>query len=113
MGHVQQAMTLAKQLRTSADISFLTKSEESIASMLRESGFKATRLESDAAILDNLATMDPQVIVFDKIDVDENLAKRIKTSLSGALVIFTNLTDANKYADVAVTADIGSRFDNV
>ena len=29
------------------------------------------------------------------------------------LIIFTNLTVANRYADIAVTADIGSNFANV
>jgi spore coat polysaccharide biosynthesis predicted glycosyltransferase SpsG len=57
--------------------------------------------------------VDPDVIVFDKIDVDEQLARDIKNKSSARLVIFTNLTDANRYADVAITADIGSQFKNV
>ena len=113
MGHVQQAVTVAKELRGKADICFLTKSGETIVTAIRESGFDTTRLPGDAEILAHLKDLDPDIIVFDKIDVNEELARDIKTTLRAGLVIFTNLTGANKYADVAVTADIGSRFENV
>lgn len=120
MGHVQQSTTLARELRTKADVRFLTKSDDTVLTTIRESGFEATRLRSDAEILQHLTTLNPDVIVFDKIDVEEKLARDIKRTLKARLVIFTNLTGANKYADVAVlqravdlTADIGNRFKNV
>lgn len=113
MGHVQQSTTVARELRTAADVSFLTKSSETTAAAIRESGFDATRLQNDTEILQHLCAMNPDVIVFDKIDVDEQLARSIKQQLNAGLVIFTNLTRANLHADVAVTADIGSRFRNV
>src|SRR5205823_6546876 len=100
-------------LRHKAGIRFLTKSDETVASMIRDSGFPVTRADTDATILANLQADTPDVIVFDKIDVDEGLARDIRGTLDSRLVIFTNLTDANKYADVAVTADIGSQFQNV
>lgn len=120
MGHVQQSTTLARELLAKADVCFLTKSDDTVLTTIRESGFEATRLRSDAEILHHLTTLNPDVIVFDKIDVEEKLARDIKGTLKAGLVIFTNLTGANKYADVAVlqraadlTADIGSRFKNV
>jgi spore coat polysaccharide biosynthesis predicted glycosyltransferase SpsG len=113
MGHVQQATTLAGELRANADVTFLTKSDDIVLSAIRESGFEATRLRSDDEIFRHLMTLDPDIIVFDKIDVEEWLARDIKRTLKASLVIFTNLTTANRHADIAVTADIGSRFKNV
>lgn len=120
MGHVQQSTTLARELRAKAHVCFLTKSDDIVLTTIRESGFEATGLRSDAEILQHLTTLNPDIIVFDKIDVEEKLARDIKNALKARLVIFTNLTGANKYADVAVlqravdlTADIGSRFENV
>jgi spore coat polysaccharide biosynthesis predicted glycosyltransferase SpsG len=110
---VQQSMTLAKALRSRADISFLTKSSETVLMMIRDAGFPAVGLGNDEEIMDHLVTSNPDVVVFDKIDVEERLAMEIKRQLKSRLIIFTNLTDANKHADVAVTADIGSQFQNV
>ena len=106
-------MTLAKELRSRADISFLTKSSETVLMMIRDAGFPALALGNDEEIMDHLITSNPDVVVFDKIDVEERLAVEIKRHLKSRLIIFTNLTDANKHADVAVTADIGSQFQNV
>jgi spore coat polysaccharide biosynthesis predicted glycosyltransferase SpsG len=113
MGHVEQSTTVARELRAKADVCFLTKSDDTVLTTIRGSGFEATRLRSDAEILHHLTTLDPDIIVFDKIDVEEKLASDIKRMLKASLVIFTNLTEANKHADIAVTADIGSRFKNV
>jgi spore coat polysaccharide biosynthesis predicted glycosyltransferase SpsG len=110
---VQQSVTLAKALQSRADISFLTKSSETVLMMIKDAGFPAVALGSDEEILDHLITSNPEVVVFDKIDVEERLAMQIKRHLKSRLIIFTNLTDANKHADVAVTADIGSQFQNV
>ena len=113
MGHVMQSTTLARELRGSADICFLTKSDETVMTMIRESGFDVARAKSDSDILRRLAAMEPDLIIVDKIDFDEALARDIKSRLTARLIIFTNLTSANMYADVAVTADIGSGFENI
>ncbi len=113
LGHVQQSITFARELVPNADICFLTKSDETVITKISENGFATTWHKDDADILRHLWVMNPDVIIFDKLDVAEELARDIKQTLSARLVIFTNLTGANKYADVAVTADIGSRFENV
>jgi spore coat polysaccharide biosynthesis predicted glycosyltransferase SpsG len=113
MGHVQQSTTLARELRSSADICFLTKSGETVVAMIRESGFDVVCAKSDSEILRRLAAMEPDLVIVDKIDFDEALARDIKRKLKARLIIFTNLTSANRYADVAVTADIGSGFKNI
>ena len=113
MGHVQQSTTLARELRAKADVTFLTKSDAIVLTAIQESGFEATGFRNDAEILDHLTTLDPDIIIFDKIDVEEKLAKDIRRTLKASLVIFTNLTKANKYADIAVIAGIGSELKNV
>ncbi len=113
LGHVQQSITFARELVAHAHICFLTKSDATIVTKIRESGFDTTRHLDDADIPLHLKAKNPDVIIFDKLDVAEALARNIKRTLSAQLVIFTNLTNANRYADVAITADIGSRFENV
>lgn len=113
LGHVQQSITFAQELGSDADICFLTKSDQTVIDKIRENGFDTTRHENDADILSQLKAKKPDIVIFDKLDVAEALARDIKQTLSIRLVIFTNLTGANKYADIAVTADIGSRFENV
>jgi spore coat polysaccharide biosynthesis predicted glycosyltransferase SpsG len=113
MGHVQQSTTFAKLLRDKAAIVFLTKSDDTIAAIIRESGFEVNQLRDDSAILQALQSLGPDIVIFDKLDVDPRLARDVRETLDAGLVIFTNLTDANRYADVAVTADIGSRFENI
>ena len=113
MGHVQQSTTIAKELRGSADISFLTKSDDTVMAKIREAGFDVARAKSDSEILGHLAGLNPDIVIVDKIDFDEELARDIKRTLKARLIVFTNLTSANRYADVAVTADIGSGFKNI
>lgn len=113
LGHVQQSVTFARELASEADICFLTKSDQTVVAKIRENGFDTTCHENDLDILRHLEAINPDIIIFDKLDVAEDLARDIKSTLNARLVIFTNLTNANKYADIAVTADIGSRFENV
>lgn len=120
MGHVQQSTTLAKELLRKADIYFLTKSDDLVIRAIVDAGFEVTALQNDQQILECLMTKNPDVVIFDKIDVDENLAKNIRTYLKVRLVIFTNLTPANRYAHIAVlpraadlTTDAVSRFKNI
>jgi spore coat polysaccharide biosynthesis predicted glycosyltransferase SpsG len=113
LGHVQQSVTFAQSLAHDASICFLTKSDETVVAKIVESGFEVTPHKSDEEIFQHLKAMAPQIIIFDKLDVSEELARDISQTLSARLVIFTNLTAANRYADIAVTADIGSCFENV
>jgi UDP-2,4-diacetamido-2,4,6-trideoxy-beta-L-altropyranose hydrolase len=113
MGHVQQSTTLARELRDKAEICFLTKSDEIVVNQIKDAGFDAFRLNNDNGIAGLLQEIKPNIVIFDKIDVDEDFARQLKDSLKAKLVIFTNLTSGNKYADIAVTADIGSQFRNI
>ena len=113
MGHVQQSTTLAKLLCDKAEVFFLTKSDQRVLDAIRGHGFDGTQFDGDLEILAHLALADPDVIIFDKIDVSEQFAIEIRRTLRAGLVIFTNLTKANLRAHIAVIADIGSCFKNI
>jgi UDP-2,4-diacetamido-2,4,6-trideoxy-beta-L-altropyranose hydrolase len=120
MGHVQQSITLARELQGKASIFFITKSNEIVLTVIRESGFAVVNLQNDIHVYDYLVNSNPNIIIFDKIDVDEELAKKIRTETSSRLIIFTNLTNANQYAHIAVLpraedlcVDPVSRFKNL
>ena len=117
MGHVYQAVTLAGILsdktNTKAEIIFITKSDDKIIKILRRTGFPVFKYSDNDSILIMLIQEKPDRIIFDKLDVSSNLAKRIKNELEIKLIIFTNLTKANTYADVTILADIGSNFKNI
>ena len=113
MGHVYQAMSLAALLSEYGNVTFLTKSDNRVVGKLLSKGFHVIKEINDKGILDCVYEIKPEIVIIDKIDVSEWLAQKIKKLTNTKLVIFTNLTEANKYADIVVTADIGSSFKNI
>lgn len=113
LGHVYQSIAFAKLLKEMADIRFLTKSDITVVNKIKAEGFITYKLASDLEILNYLEKSPPNIVIFDKIDVSSQLAKEIKKSGALKLVIFTNLTDANRYADVAITADVSRHYKNI
>lgn len=117
MGHVCQSIALAGELEgkigDEAEIYFITKSESIVTDELSRTGHEVFLLPDDKSIFEFLRNKSPDRIIFDKLDVSTDLARRIKETLGGKLVIFTNLTRANQYADITVLADIGSNFKNL
>lgn len=117
LGHIYQTITLANlllsEVNDNINISFLTKSDEIIIEMLQSTGCRVNRFDDDDAIFKALLTENPDRVIFDKLDVSPPLARKISEELSCKLLIFTNLTEANKYADVTLLADIGSNFKNI
>lgn len=117
LGHIYQSKTLAKYLlereEHHPEITFLTKSNEEVATLIRDDGFNVKRLNNDDEIFNFLQMTHPKVVIFDKIDVSPSLAQRIKSELHLKLVIFTNLTTANEIADISVMGTMGSNFKNL
>ncbi|MEN6349896.1 MAG: glycosyltransferase [Syntrophomonas sp.] len=113
LGHVYQTITFAKLLKHKGEICFLTKSGETVVNKIRDAGFITHKLASDYEILDYLHKNLPNVVIIDNVDVSVELARDIKKDGNIRLVIFTNLTSANRFADVAVTADISCHFNNI
>ncbi|KYG77045.1 spore coat polysaccharide biosynthesis predicted glycosyltransferase SpsG [Roseivirga ehrenbergii] len=116
MGHVYQSTTLARTIMNeveNAEIFFLTKSSSSVTDLICQNGFEAKAFTTDNLIFNWLEDAKPDRIIFDKLDVSPELAQRIQSELNVKLIIFTNLTSANDYADITVLADIGSHFENI
>lgn len=117
MGHVYQTITLSRYLRDalggSPDLQILTTSAPSVAQLLASSGCPVHQCDDDAAIADRLREMRPDRVVIDKLDVSPALAKTISQTFRTKLIILTNLSDANRYADVTVMAGMGSDFKNI
>jgi spore coat polysaccharide biosynthesis predicted glycosyltransferase SpsG len=117
LGHIYQSLSLAAALqqRCGAELvlRFLTKSGDNVRSLIRNAGFDEAYCASDAEILATLQNDPPRCVIFDKLDVAPELAQAIKQTVPASLAIFTNLTAANDYADLAVLADMGSDFKNV
>lgn len=117
MGHVYQSMTLAdllsEKINTTDEIYFLTKSDKDIIDLLKKTGYPVYQYPNDDLILEALKNKAPDRIIFDKLDVSPILASRIKEKLQGKLIIFTNLTEANKFADMTVLARIGTNYKNI
>lgn len=117
MGHVYQSVTLAGELSKKMDsqskIFFITKSDHIVVGRLSETGFEVFQYPDDNMILNALVNQAPDRIIFDKLDVSPLLARQIKESIGCKLIIFTNLTMANQYADMTVLAGMGSNFKNV
>jgi spore coat polysaccharide biosynthesis predicted glycosyltransferase SpsG len=117
MGHVYQSITLADELSKKIEyqlkVLFITKSEQIVIDQISKAGFDVYQYPDDDGILNFLVSEDPDRIIFDKLDVSPLLARQIKEKIGCKLIIFTNLTPANQYADMTVLADMGSNFKNV
>ena len=117
MGHIYQSITLAgalsKKIHNRANIFFITKSDRRVITRISESGYNVYHYPDDNSILNALKNEKPDRIIFDKLNVAPVLASRIKETIDAKLIIFTNLTTANQYADVTILADIGSNFRNI
>ncbi len=112
MGHIVRGITLAQELQAKAGIFFVTKSDDVVVSQIKDAGFNVHRLNGDGEKLVLLWEEKPDVVIFDRLDVPESLAKGLKDSLDTRLVIFDNLSEANKYADIVVNAVMGSDYEN-
>jgi len=112
MGHIIRSITLAEELKDRAEICFLTKSDQIVVSQIRNAGFGIFKLENDDQILNRLKDINPNVVIIDKLNIEEDFARELKNSLNTKLVIFGNLSTANKHADVVVNAVIGTKLNN-
>lgn len=112
MGHVYRSLALAEELRDKGEICFLTSSGHEIMGKISENGFKAINLKSDVDILAHLVELEPKIIIIDKLEVQEGFIKKLRELVDAKLVIFGNLSGANKYADIVVNAHVGSDFRN-
>ena len=108
MGHVIRGLTLAEELKKKADVFFVTNDDDIVASQIKEVGFNVHQLNNNDDKLDLLQGIKPDVVVIDRLDVPEKLAKGLKDGFNTRLVIFDNISEANRYADIVVNFVMGS-----
>jgi spore coat polysaccharide biosynthesis predicted glycosyltransferase SpsG len=116
MGHVYQVITLVRYLLKSnpkLDINIYTKSDQAVVKLLKTTDCKVVNCVSDSDLFGCLEERKSNSIIFDKLDVSPLLAKKIKGNINSRLFIFTNLTNANDYADVTLMAGISDDFKNL
>ena len=92
---------------------FLTKSDDKVASLFAAAQKRVLRCEDDTAVYAALRDTKPDRIIIDHLDVDPVLARKISLELGTKLIILTNLSEANRYADVTVMAGMGSELKNI
>jgi UDP-2,4-diacetamido-2,4,6-trideoxy-beta-L-altropyranose hydrolase len=113
MGHISRTLTLAGELYTRPEILFITSANDDIATgLITESGFGVINIASDDELKHSLAKLNPCVIIFDKLEVNENLVKELREKTESKLVLFENNSAANNYADIVVNAVVNSYFKN-
>jgi spore coat polysaccharide biosynthesis predicted glycosyltransferase SpsG len=111
MGHVYRTMALARFVRDGARALFLTASEHAVRLTIAENGFDV--VHADRPYEDVLPFLSrPDVVVIDKLVVDETLAAKVKELTGARLAIFGNVSHANEHADVVVNAIVGTDFQN-
>jgi spore coat polysaccharide biosynthesis predicted glycosyltransferase SpsG len=117
MGHVYQVVTLVNDMLSSnydfLEINIITKSGGPVLSFLEGAGCEVISFCNDNEIYEYLYGVKPDSVVIDNLDVSVKFSKKIKQNIGSKLLIFTNLSKANKYADVTLLADIGSDFKNL
>jgi len=112
MGHITRTTTLAEEFRDKAEIYFLTKSDDIIVRQIKNSNFDTLKADNDSQILNLFQEIKSDIVIIDKLEVEESFAKKLKGSIKTRLVIFDNTSAANKYADIVVNAVMGSNYRN-
>lgn len=112
MGHIVRGITLAEELKTGASVFFVTKSDGVVFSHANNAGYNIHKVDTDEEKVVLLRDKKPDVVIIDRLEVPEKLAAELKGSPNMKLVIFDNLSDANKHADVVVNCVMGSGYEN-
>ncbi len=112
IGHIMRSITLAEEIADRAEICFLTKSDEIAVNQIKNTGFNTFQLKNDSEAVDILQEINPETVIIDRLNVEEDFAQKIKGGLNAKLVIFGNTSTANRYADIVVNGVIGTKLRN-
>lgn len=112
LGHIYRTLSLANQLKKYANIKFLTTSGAIEINKIRENNFEFFRGENITEIKNQLDLNKPQIVIIDKLEVEESFCRDIKQSFNPRVVIFGNTSSANKFADIVINAAIGTNYRN-
>ncbi|MFA6409829.1 MAG: UDP-2,4-diacetamido-2,4,6-trideoxy-beta-L-altropyranose hydrolase [Gammaproteobacteria bacterium] len=112
MGHVYRTISLANRLSLHAIVQFITQSDEVVVNKIKGNNFSIRKVDDLKEMKDFLCEYRPDVVVIDKLYVDEEFAEFIKVNLFAKLVIFGNVSAANHHADLVINAVIGTDYKN-
>ncbi len=107
MGHISRCLTIAEEMRDRAEIIFFSNRDDIVINYIRNHGFFMRRYSDCHNIITDLKLIRPDVVIIDKLDVEEDFARTLKEGLKVKLVIFGNLTAAKKYANIMVNPIMG------
>ncbi len=107
MGHVSRCLTIAEEMRDRAEIIFFSNRDDIVVNYIKNRSFFTQRYSDNSEIITHLKLIHPETVIIDKLDVEEDFARALKKDLNPKLVIFSNLTVANKFADIVVNAVMG------
>lgn len=105
MGHIYRMLTLAEELRKDFDITFLVKGDEVVMNKVKSNGFDAMNISNDE--IEIISRINPDIVIFDKFEVKEDVVRKIKERSSKIIFLFDNESTANKYADAVINAIVG------
>jgi spore coat polysaccharide biosynthesis predicted glycosyltransferase SpsG/RimJ/RimL family protein N-acetyltransferase len=112
IGHVLRSLTLARELNSKCESHFLIRYNEDVIKFVERNGFPVFQYKENDELLKLLEKLSPTTVVIDKLNVGSDVVRKIKNDIKSRIVIFDNVSQANRYADVVVNAIIGSNFKN-
>jgi spore coat polysaccharide biosynthesis predicted glycosyltransferase SpsG len=112
MGHIYRTLTLASEMISKADLSFIINDDEITQNLIKEHGFSVYKAEDDDAINRVAANLKPEVLVLDKLNINENFARELRVVTGSKLVIFENNSKANLTASLVINAVLDNNFKN-
>lgn len=116
LGNVYRMLELVKTLKENKqalDIKFITSSEKYVIDLIKDNGFDSILSTPENLALD-IAAQKFQVLVIDKLNIEEFFVEEIKSNKKEQfkIVLFGNNSPANKLADLVINAIVGTDFTN-
>ena len=110
MGHIYRSLHLAQELKKKFEITFFTTSHKKATNIITSQNFTVVKSQH---ILEKLIAVNPDIVIIDNLQVEENFAREIKKQTKSKLVIFGNTSSANKYAELVINGMVDSDGESV
>jgi len=116
LGNVYRMIELGKSLlikKPDLHITFITSSENYVVELIQNNGFDVKQ-DMKESLPELISLQDFNVLIIDKLNIEEAFIHSIKRTKKEIfkVVIFGNLTSANRMSDLVINAIIGSDFSN-
>jgi UDP-2,4-diacetamido-2,4,6-trideoxy-beta-L-altropyranose hydrolase len=112
MGHVSRSIALADAIGDRAHIIFVTNRDKVVINYVKTFGYEVSPYRSNDKLVEHLKKLTPDILIIDKMEVEEGFAKSLKETINSKVVIIGNLSSANKYANVVVNSTSGGPSPN-